>query len=173
MHIKVVSDPGNVSYMKRELARAISLLDTELLCVHHLVITSLGPHSRGYYNDKYRTVYMNPHAKSFWPDYRGYKYKVFGRVLDLTPGGVFLHECGHAFASSNPHAVRAFHRLRKTDRKSVSSYGSTCTDEDIAESFRLFVSNSALLAELKPSRYTILDKYARKYLVQYNGGNDE
>lgn len=144
---------------------ALTRLDVDSLGVRALQFQNLRCRAR--YHSNTKSVVMNPHAKCFQANYRGYKYKTFGGVADLTPGGVFLHECGHALAFKHHDIIKAFRALwRHGNKKSITSYGSSSIGEDIAESFRLFMSNGMLLAQIRPDRFNILDDYAFQYKLR-------
>ena len=152
----------NRQYVVDYIQRAVDLLDVDALGVKSLKFVRLSCRARWY--ERTRSVLMDLSTRSFQPDYRGYKYKTFGGKADLTPAGVFLHECGHALSFRHHSIIKKFRALRKRKRKSITGYGTGNVYEDIAECFRLYVSNGALLQELAPERYEIMDKYARQYL---------
>lgn len=104
-----------------------------------------------------RTIVMDPYTRSFQPDYKGYMYKTFGGLKDLTPGGVFLHEFGHVITTQA--LLSEFSRIRRTNKKSVTSYGSGHVGEDIAETFRVFASNPMLLKNYDIARYEVMLRY--------------
>jgi len=115
--------------------------------------------------DRQNIVIMDPTTRSFQPDYRGYKYKTFGGRADLTPGGVFLHECGHSVHRLCPGIRRDFKALRSVrgNKTSITSYATKYLDEDIAECFRLFAANPLELYRLDKRRFDIMRKYCVKF----------
>lgn len=153
---------ANRQYVLDYIQRAVDLLDVNALGVNNLKFVRLSCRAR--WHEQSRSVLVDLTTRSFQPDYRGYKYKTFGGKADLTPAGVFLHECGHALSFRHHSIIKKFRTLRKRKRKSITSYGTGNVYEDIAECFRLYVSNGALLQELAPERYEIMDEYARRYL---------
>jgi len=159
---------SNAQYLLDYVECAIALLDVDALGIKYLEFTTLD--CRAQWCEERKSVLMDPTTRSFQPNYRGKKkYRVFGGQLDLTPAGVFLHECGHAFSFRNRNIIREFRALRKTRRRSISGYGTGNVYEDIAECFRLYVSNGTLLKSVVPERYAIVNHYARRYLNGNNG----
>lgn len=154
-------------YLIRKIeADALPVLDVDSIGIHVLAFRHMQM-TRARYDSYARTIIMNPSARCFQPDYRGYKYKTFGGVADLTPGGVFLHECGHALTFKHPQIIKAFKALwQQGSRKSITGYGSSCVREDIAETFRLYMSNGNLLAQIHPARYDIIDDFAYQYVLR-------
>jgi len=149
-------------YIKDYIQQALALLDVDALGVRNLRFTRLDCRAR--WQESTRSVLMDPTTRSFQQDYCGYKYKKFGGRADLTPAGVFLHECGHALSFKHHSIIKKFRALRKRKRKSITSYATGNVYEDIAECFRLYVSNGDLLEEIAPMRYAVIDEYARRYL---------
>lgn len=159
----VLQKSGNREYVLPLLEHAMSLLDLDSLGVLAIEF-AYDDQLRGRWDQRKRIVWLNPYAKCFHADYRGYAYKKFGGQKDLTPGGVFLHECGHCLTFKHRAIIRDFRELRSHHPKSVSAYGTKRIYEDIAESFRLFVSNPSLLEKEWPMRYEVLNKWAGRYI---------
>lgn len=154
----------NIEYMHNGLLNVITRVDLEKLGVERVQYAQ-SLQARGHWVAKDKTVLLNPNSKSFWPNYKGYQYKKFGGRKDLTPGGVFAHECGHALCTVTDNAVvDEFKELRKAHPKSITWYGTRHPEEDVAECFRLYVSHPELLRELCLRRYRIVDKYALQYM---------
>ena len=154
----------NLEYMINGLLNVITRVDLHALGVKCVAYAqSLGV--RGMWVRKDATVLLNPHSKSFWPEYKGYQYKKFGGRKDLSPGGVFAHECGHALCDATDNAVvNDFIAWRKKSKKSITWYGSKHPAEDVAECFRLYVSNPGLLQEVCAGRYAIIHRHAEQYM---------
>lgn len=128
-------------------------------------------HARAFYNPNTRDILMNAEARCFHPDYRGWKYKTFGGIKDLTPRGIFCHELGHAadwwqwFHLKNRFMLKEFQILRRQRTEAaVSGYAKSHPEEDLAEAFRLFVSNGKSLKKICPVRYGILKRHTEEHL---------
>lgn len=96
------------------------------------------------------------------PSVSNYSWSWPGYSADLTPLGVVTHELGHHWHFW--YGVRDITRdwkdtIKGQREKPVSSYGASCTHEDIAEAFKLFVNNPTLLQELWPVRYELFRSY--------------
>jgi hypothetical protein len=169
MHIKVAASCKgleNVEHIINGVKQVSSLLDLNMLGVWRVVLAYC--HDRGFY--RRMTVVLNPHTKSFQLNYKGYQYKRFGGRKDLTPAGVFAHECGHALWHHAEHGFKvAFGKVRKANPKSITWYGSSCITEDVAETFRLYVSNPTYLRSIDPERYRVVHKYASMYMKEAHG----
>lgn len=160
---------GNFTkYFLDSLTKTLEILDVDALGIKAL-ISHPGMGCRGMWDNDAKIVKMNPRSKCFQPDYRGWKYKKWGGVADLTPGGVFVHEAGHAFSFKHTQIFRLFRQIRKTKKNSITSYGTSSIGEDVAECFRLYVTNPKLLCKLKPNRYAAIHSYGQRYItVRYN-----
>lgn len=98
----------------------------------------------------------------------GYCWSFTGYKADNTAPGVIAHECGHhvwycLIADSDPKR-RQYNRKVLFDcwkairsaEAGITSYGDTCTEEDWAETLKLFILNPTLLQEGRPIRYGYL-----------------
>lgn len=94
------------------------------------------------------------------PSTTAYSWTWPGYKADLTVLGVTAHEAGHHVSAFHPKVKqRDLRRLYKelvVGEKPLTSYAATCTEEDIAESVKLFITNPTLLWELRPLRYGVL-----------------
>jgi len=102
-----------------------------------------------------RAVTLAANSSCFHPNYRGYRYKTFGGIKDLTPAGVFCHEIGHALEEVSDIIHSKFESISRDERR-ITAYAYTNTSEDIAESTRLYLSNPNLCKINIPFRYEIL-----------------
>lgn len=156
---------SNIDFIKEGVDKVAKRVNLDRIRVYEIILTT-HIYGRGSYHQSGRTVYLNPLSKSFWPNYKGYAYKKFGGRRDLTPGGVFAHECGHALAFNRPSVLRLFRKIREISRKGITSYGTGSVAEDVAESFRLYVTNPELLKDLDLARYKAINRYARDFMLQ-------
>lgn len=129
---------------------------------------SVIPHgnSRGMYcqtKNGRRWIELYSNTKSFSPNYRGHKYKTFGGIKDLTPGGVLAHEFSHHISFLNISLFKSFKKIRKSS-KCFTSYGQSRLGEDIAETGRLYFSNPEKLKEIDLQRYEAFHYIGRSYL---------
>ena len=167
-HGKCLQKSGNKAYMMGFIERVDAVLDLPSIGVDRLRFRACG--SRGFYSAHNRTVVLNPYSKSFSPDYRGYAFKKYGGRADLTPGGVFAHECGHGFfATYRQQLTEYFKDARKRKRKSITSYGTSCLEEDVAECFRLYTTNWQLLEQLDEPRFHAVDCLAVIHFLDVEG----
>lgn len=90
----------------------------------------------------------------------GRSWSAPGYPSDATPYGVAAHEMGHHAHFTLPGGgrrilTRAF-RLARQDEAAVTSYGASQVVEDVAEAFKLFLTNPTLLEAGWPIRYRLL-----------------
>lgn len=95
------------------------------------------------------------------PSLSAYSWSWPGYTADLTPSGVVAHEMGHHVHFSWPEGTRNLTRtwrreLSRTGEPPVTSYGKTSTHEDIAESLKVFITNSDLLRVRFPLRHAFI-----------------
>jgi len=131
----------------------INIVDISALPVEYIKIVASDVGCRAFYNQK-DSIIMAAGSSCFHPNYRGYRYKTFGGIKDLTPAGIFCHELGHAVEWCSDTIHNKFESI--SSEKRVTVYAYTNTSEDIAESVRLYLSNNKLCLERIPYRYEIL-----------------
>lgn len=93
--------------------------------------------------------------------WHGRSWSYPGYPVNRTPHGVVIHELGHAWHLKHPLGGVDILRMWKgftMGEQSPTSYGASCTGEDIAESFRVYVTNPELTRILWPERFAIFDK---------------
>ncbi len=169
MTVKIISrrgcleKSGNKDYILGFIDKVIDRIDLAKIGIRFIVFKNCRGY-RGYYSDG-DCVNLDPATKSFSASYRGYKYKTFGGVADLTPGGVLAHELGHAFHTAYRRTLTpAFRAIRKKKRRSITSYGTKSVGEDIAESFRLYVTNPDALKRVAPERFDAINRFGQYIL---------
>lgn len=152
----------NVEYMLDHLnTYAFTKVNFEKIGIKEIIFLPV-PGARACYRP-YK-IYMDPRSTCFSKDYRGYKYKTFGGIKDLTPSGVILHELGHHIhLQLNQYTVDLVRKAFTNDsiRKEhpVTNYCKVHVDEDIAESLRVYLSNNDLARIKIPFRCLVLDEF--------------
>ena len=158
--VTIRQDVPHLDLILNRISSCAMLINLIALHVERLLITRLS--ARAMYRK--HTILLNPYTKSFSPYYRGKKkYRIFGGVTDLTPGGVFAHECGHAAIEQCPQLLTEFRVIRRHHKKSITGYASKYLEEDVAECFRLYVTNPLQLKAIDLIRYNVMELYAKRF----------
>lgn len=85
---------------------------------------------------------------------------------DLSPSGILCHELGHHFdwavqdIDGGQEIVRQFHELPRKD--AVSGYGRTNGQEDLAEAYRLYITNPHELRLKHSARFVLIQSMAER-----------
>lgn len=143
------------------LERGLELLQRFLRANPHVPEPLVGITDRkhcGYYRDGRITI--NPRSCQAIGWTSRYSWSAPGYPADATPYGVAAHEMGHHVHFTLPGGgmrilTRAF-KLARQDEGAVTSYGATHVKEDVAEAFKLFLTNPTLLEVGWPIRYRLL-----------------
>lgn len=141
---------------------AAARVTVEKFCAHNKIDVpdidfrpKLRPNSFGYFSQPRLIVVDALHCKGIIDNPRVWTYP--GYTADLTVLGVTAHELGHYvhFVRGWREVLRAWHSMTMSclEEQPVGSYARTQPHEDLAEAFKVFVTNPSLLECIAPKRY--------------------